>query len=120
MILCGNIIYMISSTNAVLSILHIVCINAKEKIFESIFLCSYTFNFPNWNLNQNKLNKQFKTTSVYCHPPQPSKIPTGSKGLINHMSNMIAPQVSGLNNEDSTWKIVAQEKEQEGGNSLHQ
>ena len=24
---------------------------------------------------------------MHCHPPQPSKMPTGSKGLINHISN---------------------------------
>ena len=38
-------------------------------------------------------------------PPTPSKMPTGSKGLINHISNMVAPQVSGSNN-NSTWKVV--------------
>ena len=32
-------------------------------------------------------------------------MPTGSKGLINHISNMVAPQVSGSNN-NSTWKVV--------------
>ena len=37
-------------------------------------------------------------------------MPTGSKGLIKHISNMVAPQVSGLSNEDSTWKIVTHKK----------
>ena len=40
-------------------------------------------------------------------PPTPSKMPTGSKGLINHISNMVAPQVSGSNNDNnSVWKLV--------------
>ena len=39
-------------------------------------------------------------------------MPTGNKGLINHISNMVAPQVSGSNyNNNSTWKIVKSKKQ---------
>ena len=60
-------------------------------------------------------------TSLHCHPPLPSNIPTGRKGLINHITNMVASQVSGLSNEDSKWKIVKhkKKKEQKGGNIFH-
>ena len=34
-------------------------------------------------------------------------MPTGNKGMINHISNMVAPQVCGDADEiNSTWKIV--------------
>ena len=34
-------------------------------------------------------------------------MPQGNKGLINHISNMVAPQVSGFGNDNSSmWKIV--------------
>ena len=33
-------------------------------------------------------------------------MPTGSKGMINQLSNMVAPQVSGQGKNDSTWQIV--------------
>ena len=37
----------------------------------------------------------------------PGKIPQGNKQLINHISNMVPPQVSVLNNDNnSEWKIV--------------
>ena len=35
---------------------------------------------------------------------------TGSKGMINQLSNMVAPQVSGQGKNDSTWKIVLGKK----------
>ena len=39
-------------------------------------------------------------------------MPTGNKGLINHISNMVAPQVSGTNNNNnSAWKIVKTKKQ---------
>ena len=39
-------------------------------------------------------------------------MPTGNKGLINHISNMVAPQVSDSNyNNNSTWKIVKSKKQ---------
>ena len=39
-------------------------------------------------------------------------MPQGNKGLINHISNMVAPQVSGWNNDNkSTWKIVKTKKQ---------
>ena len=39
-------------------------------------------------------------------------MPTGNKGLINHISNMVAPQVSGSNyDNNSTWKIVKSKKQ---------
>ena len=45
-------------------------------------------------------------------PPTPSKMPTGNKGLINHISNMVAPQVSGTdNNNNSAWKLVKTKKQ---------
>ena len=37
-------------------------------------------------------------------------MPTWSEELINHISNMVVPQVNGLSNEDSTWKIVTHKK----------
>ena len=37
-------------------------------------------------------------------------MPTGSKGLINQLSNMVAPQVSGHGNTKSTWTIVTNKK----------
>ena len=33
-------------------------------------------------------------------------MPTGSKGMINQLSNMVAPQVNGHGKNDTTWKIV--------------
>ena len=45
-------------------------------------------------------------------PSTPSKMPQGNKGLINHISNMVAPQVSGFGNDDnSTWKIVKSKRQ---------
>ena len=39
-------------------------------------------------------------------------MPTGSKGLINHISNMVAPQVSGSNDDNnSAWKLVKTKKQ---------
>ena len=37
-------------------------------------------------------------------------MPTGSKGMINQLSNMVAPQVSGQGKNDTTWKIVTNKK----------
>ena len=39
-------------------------------------------------------------------------MPTGNKGMINHISNMVAPQVCGdANGNDSAWKIVKSKKQ---------
>ena len=40
----------------------------------------------------------------------PSKMPTGSKGMINQLSNMVAQLVSGQGKNDTTWKIVTGKK----------
>ncbi len=46
-------------------------------------------------------------------------MPQGNKGLVNHISNMVAPQVSGQNNDNnSTWKIVEFKKEIESAGML--
>ena len=37
-------------------------------------------------------------------------MPTGSKGLINQLSNMVAPQVSGQGDKEPTWNIVTHKK----------
>ena len=37
-------------------------------------------------------------------------MPTGNKGMINQLSNMVAPQVSRQGKNDSTWKTVAGKK----------
>ena len=37
-------------------------------------------------------------------------MPTESKGMINQLSNMVAPQVSGQGKNDSIWKIVTGKK----------
>ena len=39
-------------------------------------------------------------------------MPTGSEGLINHISNMVAQQVSGFDNvNNSAWKIVKSKRQ---------
>ena len=39
-------------------------------------------------------------------------MPQGNKGLINHISNIIAPQVSGFGNDNnSTWKNVKSKRQ---------
>ena len=39
-------------------------------------------------------------------------MPKGNKGLINHISNMVAPQVSGFDNDNnSAWKIVKSKRQ---------
>ena len=37
-------------------------------------------------------------------------MPFGSKGMINQLSNMVAPQVSDQGKNDTTWKIVTGKK----------
>ena len=70
----------------------------------------YGYNFPIWNRNNIKIKKRLQTNfTLHCTLTQQDET-TGNKEIINHFSNMAAQQVSGLSNEDSTWKIVTHKK----------
>ena len=45
-------------------------------------------------------------------------MPTGSKGMINQLSNMVAPQVNGQGKNDTTWKIVTGKRAKKQGKGL--
>ena len=76
-------------------------------LFVYLSFIYHAYNLPNWNFNNSKIKKQVHNL-IAIHSP--SKMPTGSKGLMNQLSNMVAPQVSGQGNTKSTRTIVTIKK----------